>query len=133
MVTKKNICDALKAIIDDSDVTILPNRISNKDTKAISVKDSTLVRYKPIKERTMTFNQIAFALDIRYLANETETENFCWNLYKKIKDVKNLDLNEENVWLKTFKINEPYATGNVRNNIYEQRIEFAIIYSIGGH
>lgn len=132
MVTKKNICDALRTIIDDDEMTILPNRISNKDTKAICVKDSTLVRYKPIKEETMTFNQIAFALDIRYLANETDTENFCWDLYNKIKNIRQFNLNENNVWLKTFKINEPYATGNVRNNIYEQRIEFAIIYSIGG-
>jgi len=132
MVTKKNICDALKTIIDDDSIKILPNRISNKDEKAISVEDSTLVKKLPIKEETMTFNQIAFRLTIRYTTNETETENFCWDLYEKINNVHYLELNEQNIWLKTFKINEPYATGNVKNNIYEQRIEFAIIYSIGG-
>lgn len=132
MVTKKNICDALKTIIDDDSIKILPNRISNKDEKAISVEDSTLVKKLPIKEETMTFNQIAFRLTIRYTTNETETENFCWDLYDKINDVHYLELNKQNIWLKTFKINEPYATGNVKNNIYEQRIEFAIIYSIGG-
>lgn len=132
MVTKKDICNVLKTLINDETVKILPNRISNKDEKAISVEDSTLVKKLPIKEETMTFNQIAFRLTIRYSTNETETENFCWDLYNIIKDVNYVDLNEHNIWLKTLKINEPYATGNVKNNIYEQRIEFAIIYSIGG-
>lgn len=132
MVTKKNICDALKTIIDNNEIKILPNRISNKDEKAISVEDSTLVKKLPIHESSMTFNQIAFRLNIRYSTNETETEDFCWDLYNKIKDVQEINLNEHNVWLRTLKIEEPYATGNVKNNIYEQRIEFAIIYSIGG-
>lgn len=132
MVTKKNICDALKTIIDNNEIKILPNRISNKDEKAISVEDSTLVKKLPIHESSMTFNQIAFRLNIRYNTNETETENFCWDLYNKIKNVQEINLNEHNVWLRTLKIEEPYATGNVKNNIYEQRIEFAIIYSIGG-
>ena len=132
MVTKKNICDALRTIINDTDVTILPNRISNKDVKAISVKDSTLVKQIPIHKSSMTANQIAFEVDIRYTTNETETENFCWDLYNKIKAVTNYQLNEDNVWQKTLKIEEPYATGNVKNNIYEQRIEFAIIYTVGG-
>jgi hypothetical protein len=80
----------------------------------------------------MTANQIAFEVDIRYTTNETETENFCSDLYNKIKAVTNYQLNEDNVWQKTLKIEEPYATGNVKNNIYEQRIEFAIIYTVGG-
>lgn len=132
MVSKKDICNVLKNLIDDTSIKVLPNRISNKDEKAISVEDSTLVKKLPIKEETMTFNQIAFKLTIRYSTNETETENFCWELYRKIRNVHYIELNEQNIWLKTLKINEPYATGTVKNNIYEQRIEFAIIYSIGG-
>lgn len=130
MITKKEICNVLKDIINDDTIKILPNRISNKDEKAICVEDSNLLKQIAIKESTRTFNQISFRINIRYSTNETETEDFCRDLYEKIKNISYYRVNDKNVWLQTIAIEEPYATGSVKNNIYEQRIEFGFIYSI---
>ena len=129
MVTKKDICNVLKTVVD-KDVKILPNRISNKDEKSISVEDSSLVKKINFRGNNTTFNQISFRLTIRYSTNETETEVFCWTLYESLYDIKDVEINNKNSWLKTLKVTEPMATGNVKNNIYEQKIEFALLYSV---
>ena len=129
MITKKEICDILKKKLP-KEITILPNRIPNNKEKTISVNDSNLDDTLSFRGSKITFNKKSFSLIIRYNTNETETENFCNELYTIIKDIKDEEINNKNKWLYTLKIIEPKATGNVKNNIYEQKIEFSIIYSL---
>ena len=128
MITKKEICDVLKDYIGN-DVTILPNRIQNNKTKAICVEDSNLVQAKKFASNC-NYNQQAFRLTIRYSNNETESEDYSRTLFETIKNIENVLISSKYKWHLTLKIEEPYATGTVKNDIYEQRLEFAIIYEI---
>lgn len=127
MITKKEICDVLKKYLDE-DIQILPNRIQNNKVKALCVEDSTLIQNLSFRG-TSNSNIQSFRLTIRYSENETESENFSRNLYKTIKEIKDEKINENNIWSETLKITEPVSTGTVKNNIYEQRLDFAIIYN----
>lgn len=131
MITKQDVANVLKTYLS-SDVSVFANRMPNKINnqvakKVISVGDSNLDREANVK--TEEYDQKSFKLTIKYNEIEAESESFSNSLYKTVKDINNVMLNDTNKWLFTWHINKPVSTGKVKDNIYEYQIEFTIIYN----
>ena len=131
MITKQEIANVLKDYVDSS-VTIfanrMPNKLNNQTAKRIiSVSDSSMDGDADVK--TEEYDQKSFKLTVRYNEIEADSEEFCNTLYESIKNIRNVQINDIDEWLFTWKIKKPVSTGKVKDNIYEYQIEFTIIYT----
>lgn len=104
-------------------------KLDNKNDKSIGVYQRKSVS-PPITAigQPSSYEIKPISILIHWTKNANETEKAAYKLYKKIKDISLLTINNTRIYMLKLLQSEPIDVGTDDNGVYERVIEFDLYY-----
>nr|WP_302857483.1 minor capsid protein [uncultured Ruminococcus sp.] len=127
MIYLSDIRDWLKSVAEAEHYYI--GKLDNKQDKSIGVYS---LKQSGTPTRAIggesTYDTISVSLLIHYTDNARETEEFARRLYETLYGVKNVEINNQKIYIIELLTPEPIDVGTDDKGVYEQVIEVKFYY-----